>query len=221
MSLIIGVSGKKQSGKNTISKVLCEHFDSIGISCSEASFADVLKKNVCMDILGLSYNILFYGSDEEKNQITQYKWENLPNQIRYDNSKKPINEHNQDYISGYMTIREIMQVVGTDIFRKFFGEDIWVKAFFRNIPDTSIVLVTDVRFIKEAESILDHNGHIIRLTRSIYKNDTHVSEIELDTFDFKNTERCHIFDNKNMNTDTQAEEILKLVKKITEDKYVN
>ncbi len=41
------------------------------------SFADLLKKNVCMDIFGMSYEQC-YGSDEDKKTLTQLKWEDMP-----------------------------------------------------------------------------------------------------------------------------------------------
>ena len=63
------------------------------------SFADPLKKNICIDILGLTYEQC-YGTDAEKNQVTHIV-----------------------YNEGFLTGREVMQYVGTDIFRKMMPND--------------------------------------------------------------------------------------------------
>ena len=107
------------------------------------SFADLLKQNICIDVLGLTYEQC-YGTDDEKQTMTKIKWEDIPGVI----TKKPIDlawsltsgytEEKQTaemiagrlgpyyekigcliyHEPGYMTAREVMQVVGTDIFRK-------------------------------------------------------------------------------------------------------
>jgi hypothetical protein len=219
---IIGVSGRKQSGKST----LCEHIRKVymgtGDSCPEKlggnicwllNFADTLKQQVCIDVLGLSNDQVF-GSDEDKNSRTEYKWETLPTFIRekYSNEKTEYNvpddfsfgdesEEIHELVvprSGYMTSREVMQVVGTDIFRTMLSQDVWVNATLRRCSDMSgidMCLIGDVRFISEVNAILDDGGYIIRLTRSIDK-DTHASEAELDDYSWNKHPNCLIINNQ-------------------------
>jgi hypothetical protein len=103
--------------------------------------------------------------------------------------------------SDYITGREIMQVIGTDIFRQMFDENIWVNATFnqihRNNPD--IALIADVRFPSEVNAIYEQGGYIIRLTRSMYE-DKHSSETALDDYDFSQiADRAYVLNNQDIN----------------------
>lgn len=227
MTKIIGFSGKKQSGKNTsanfiysvylVNQNLCQKakvndqgtidivknngasitvdinqyylsnnndtLDSDVVSMVKQlnpyiklySFADILKKNICMDLLGLSYNQC-YGSDMDKNEITNVYWENK-----------------------YLTAREVMQVVGTDIFRSM-KPNIWPEATINKILDdnTELALITDCRFPNEVDAIHSVGGLVIRLTRNKLNSADHISEVILDKdrYDWSNFD--HVIDNENM-----------------------
>jgi hypothetical protein len=191
-TVIIGVSGKKQSGKNTLCESLKEYFE----SCSSEntvkiySFADALKEKICIDVLGLTREQC-YGTDEHKNSFTEYLWENFGiGKI------------------GYMTAREIMQQVGTEIFRKYFGDEIWVNATFRQIKKEGyrIALICDVRFPSEVEAVIFSNGYIFRLLRDVCEGDAHTSETALDNYDFsKYKDNAFVIDNTNMSIEEQLD----------------
>ena len=87
-TIIIGASGKKQSGKNTLCEGIAEFFKPIfgEDQVKMYSFADMLKEKVCMDVMGLTYEQC-YGTDEEKNSVTTYMWERLPREIRHQNRR--------------------------------------------------------------------------------------------------------------------------------------
>ena len=66
-----------------------------------------------------------------------------------------------------LTGREILQKVGTDLFRNNFDKDVWVKIMKRRIeasPETSVVF-SDLRFVNECEMVQELGGTIIRLKR--------------------------------------------------------
>jgi len=197
MTVIIGISGKKQSGKSDLCNYLTQFaFSTYGLlDVNFFSFASSFKDKICIDILGLSYEQC-YGTDEQKNELTKYKWENFPDFIsfNYPNRKK------------YMTAREILQVLGTEIFRNFFDRNVWVDATFREIKKKSpkVAIIPDVRFPGEVERIIKENGYIIRLTRNIL-NDSHESETILDKYFFSG-ERCYIINNQNMTLFEQRKE---------------
>jgi len=88
------------------------------------------------------------------------------------------------YLTGFMTARSIMQIVGTDIFRNFFDDNIWVNATLRNIEksDARVILISDVRFPSEVTSLIDEGGYVIRLLRDVCETDSHSSETALDDF---------------------------------------
>lgn len=227
-TLIIGLSGKKQSGKTTLCDKLYLSFicKNSHLDIKRYSFADALKKKVCMEILGLSYSQC-YGTDEQKNTSTPYKWERLPKEIRDRNNTRRDVFFNGEIMesllpSEYITAREIMQLVGTEIFRNYFDPEIWIKTTFRDIEKDSpkIALISDVRFPEEVDATIHNGGHIIRLLRNTCINDPHPSEISLDNYDFASWgERVCIIDNRDMSIEEKDNIALQYVEKIA-DKLV-
>ncbi len=203
--IIIGISGKKQSGKSD----LCSHLSGFSFFASGTvdvqffSFAYPIKE-LCINVLGLSRDQC-YGSDDKKNELTKYKWKNLPYHLR----SKSI--HHKEYI----TAREIMQIIGTDIFRDFFDKDVWVDTTFREIEKKAprIAIIPDVRFPGEVNKIIEKGGHVIRLTRNVI-DDAHESETILDDYDFESGKRCYIIDNKKKTLDQQRTEAENIFKEI-------
>jgi hypothetical protein len=87
-----------------------------------------------------------------------------------------------------MTPREILQKVGTECFRKNFGEDVWIRslrALMTDFPDDDIV-ITDVRFKNEAEAIKSWGGRVFKIIRPDapeIATSNHSSEHDLDDWD--------------------------------------
>jgi ABC-type branched-subunit amino acid transport system ATPase component len=80
------------------------------------------------------------------------------------------------------SLRGLLQHWGTDLRRRHFGEDYWIKRISIRQEDLhKPIFVTDVRFVNEANFIRDNGGKIIRIVKL---NDTsqanHVSESEMD-----------------------------------------
>jgi len=213
--VIIGLSGQKQPGKSLLCKdIFTKYFIGNSHSFRAYSFADSLKKKVCMEVMGLTRKQC-YGTDEQKNTLTEYKWENLPRYIRYDNKRgckyAPNGEVSQHILpTGFMTARSILQVVGTDIFRRFFNDNIWVETTFRVIEkdNPEIAIIEDVRFPSEVTSIINRGGYIIRLLRDVCDDDFHSSERSLDDYDFVSLgKQCFVLDNQNMAVEEKNESI--------------
>lgn len=177
--ILIGFSGKKQSGKNISADYVYNKLSIYYKSVYYYAFADRLKQDICINILGLMHNQC-YGEDIDKDTLTTLNLNGIQ-----------------------LTAREVMQYIGTDIFRNL-NSNIWIDATLNKIKkDTpNIALITDVRFPNEVESIQNNNGIVIRLTRSpILLN--HLSEIALDNY---SNFDC-ILDNKDM---TKAEQFVYL-----------
>ena len=213
-TLIIGLSGKKQSGKNTASdhiiEYLSENFE-LPNGIKTFSFADALKQKICIDVLGIEYEQC-YGTNEQKDSPTVYLWENLPREIRYHNRLGEEYASNGEVCrhilpKGPMTAREIMQVVGTDLFRHYFDDNIWVNATFREIlrvkPDVAII--SDVRFPSEVNGVISNGGFIVRLLRNVCETDNHESETALDDYDFESArkDKVCVLDNREMSIEQQ------------------
>lgn len=162
MTKIIAFAGRKQSGKSTACDCIASLISNqmSNISYKIYSFADPLKQDICINILGLSYEQC-YGSDDDKNSITDLVWNNQQ-----------------------LTARDVMQIVGTEIFRSMYP-NVWVNALIGKIqrekPD--VALISDCRFPNEVSIVKDNGGCVIRLTRNPF-NSMHPSEKALDQSEY-------------------------------------
>ena len=109
-----------------------------------------------------------------------------------------------------MTNRELMQKFG-DLTRQI-DPDIWIKlALDINNVNTDVLIITDVRFKNEAKAIKDKGGILIRIESDRSEEDTHISEIDLDSyniFDFG------IVNNKDTSLDRLIEQVNDIINKI-------
>lgn len=182
---IIGMVGKKGSGKSTLAQNILLHYnDSLAKRGIRLAFADPIKE-FCYNVMGLTY-AQCYGTDEDKNTLTKYKWENLPH---YSNiwSKYLLDTilHKEEVSpppKGYMTAREIFQEFGTGIFRKM-NPNIWIDALDRKISyiNNALIIVDDCRFKNEFDYLKSKNAYIIKLDRG-NSNDNHQSENDLNQY---------------------------------------
>jgi hypothetical protein len=151
--ILIGITGHKQSGKDTIAEYLMKKYQ-----FQQYAFATPLKK-MSKDAFHLTDEQL-YGKEKE---IKDLYW-------------------------GYSP-RYIMQIMG-DLMRidltKYMPElksDFFVKCFQHDyqIHQYPKLVVSDVRFVNEANSIKELKGMIIKVTRKAVdeKIDQHISEIEM------------------------------------------
>jgi hypothetical protein len=185
-TVIIALSGKKGSGKDTLAPFITEYFWNEHSTEEQdrpiqLAFADLLKE-FCIKVLGLDEKQC-YGTDYEKEAPTKFLWENTPDAA-------------ERGCTGPMTGRDVMQIFGTESVRAWFG-NVWAEATLRKIKEKHppLAVVTDNRFPSEVETILGHpSGYIIRLTRSPYLGDTHASEVALDDYDWSH-ERCYVLNN--------------------------
>jgi len=169
--------------------------------CKIYAFADPLKA-ICCQILGLSPQQC-YGSQEDKNTNTHLNWEDMPSVID-PRMMKEFHINSDDLIKlkliqhdpGKMTAREVMQYVGTEIFRSMY-KDVWVHATMRKISIESpqIAVISDVRFKNECEAIKNVGGKIIFFTRSPYERDKHPSET---LYEMNSQKKSSIADNENL-----------------------
>ena len=83
--------------------------------------------------------------------------------------------------------RQILQLLGTECVKPFFGDGVWVRHMFRRINSGQLgtkVVITDVRFDHEADAILEAGGFILRLHRLgglTGEAAAHVSEAGIDS----------------------------------------
>ena len=211
MTKIIGISGRKQSGKSTtanyingdilLQREMVKNFyiDAGGELIIETSlqngttgygvfdlnrkdaqfvdyaekelwpfvklyhFADALK-SIATDLFDIA-PMMVYGTDDDKNSLTHYQWENMPTDTGN---------------TGRMTAREFLQYFGTTLVRTI-NNDAWVNATINKIQNegSAIAVVPDVRFPNEVKAIKQAGGVVVRMERDPF-NDSHPCESALD-----------------------------------------
>lgn len=175
-TVFIALSGRKQVGKDTATSIMKATLEAAGLQVTTTAFAEPLKE-MCINILGLKRELV-YGSNDDKNTPSTILWDRFPMDVRlkYSDVTWPR--------SGPMTVREVLQVMGTDVFRAI-EDNVWARApFNRDWSDYDVVFLTDCRFPNEKKVTEQHGGIVIRLERNTGYIDNHPSETALDGADF-------------------------------------
>lgn len=197
------------------------------------SFADPLKSDICMRILGLSYEQC-YGTDEQKNATTHLRWEDMPGvtcipdeqwisiyDSNYDDNR--INDTCQQlglhyHKSGFMSGREVMEYVGTHLFRRMVNS-CWANATLSTIKKESpaVALICDTRFPNEVDAVSDNSGIVIRLTRDPLQSQSDPERaLDRDRFDWSKFN--YVIDNANMTIAEQADALYPIIlQEVTEN----
>lgn len=181
---IVGLYGSKGVGKDFVGELFKELVESSEMDFGFAytmALADPIK-DYAIKYLGIPRE-LAYGSDEDKNTLTDFLWERMP----FKHTK-----------TGRMTVREILQSIGTELGRDVWGNDIWLNAMHNRIdeewagccrdagglPKCRIYsIITDVRFDNEVEAVRSWGGVVwgIKGPQRIKKaGDLHASERQHD-----------------------------------------
>jgi hypothetical protein len=186
-----------------------ETLESVGIYCGIYPFAQPLKE-ICFDVFGLS-NGQCWGTNEEKNTPTSIRWRDLPLCGR--KIAMLLEKKHGVKSSDFMTGREFMQILGTDVFRSI-DQDCWAKATIKRISEENpdFAIISDARFPNEIEFVAKYNPITIRLNRSVIEN-SHCSETALDNYDFSAIKDYYEIDNRNMSIGETNEAIMDIIKK--------
>ena len=176
--MLIGISGKKQCGKDTVCKIikaldiwnrygdgdmltfvkmLLKSSSSLCSMWYKHAFADKLKQ-----VLAIILNVRVEAFEDNIFKMS------------YSEIAKPE--------GGYYTNRELLQRFGTEVGRSI-SPTLWVDALFTNYSEHDHWIIPDVRFPSEAQAIKDRGGIIIRVDRETPFHDTHPSEVALDNYE--------------------------------------
>jgi hypothetical protein len=157
MTIIIGFTGKKRSGKDSVSKVIQElHPDHVSVY----SFADPLKKAVC--------NLFSIQITEENKESPLPFWDNVSPRYLLQRTGDKVKELFPDIFirSMYSNIQNEMNKI-------------------QKQEKEHIILITDIRFNNEAEFVHSLGGFIIEINAdkrlsNTTDDDTHCSEKGID-----------------------------------------
>jgi chloramphenicol 3-O-phosphotransferase len=191
MNQIIAFAGRKQSGKTTCAEAVLKLWNDAFLTFTTGkiyNFADPLKKDICINILGMTYDQC-YGSDDQKNELVDCWWDNKQ-----------------------LTAREVMQFIGTNVFRQM-QNNVWADATIKKIQkeNPSLAVIADCRFPNEVDTVRNAGGIVIKLMRNPYNSD-HESEMALDKdrYDYSNFDL--VVDNNTMSVSEQCNEITNFLK---------
>ena len=163
--MIIGISGKAGSGKDTAAKMLEVLYANPDISYEDfankryKNFADIQIVHFA-DSLKETAQVLFRIGEWETN--TQ------------EGKKTTINWIGK-------TVRELLQGIGQGL-RDAIDPNLWVKILFANTEDWSNYIIADVRYPNEVYAIKKRNGVLIRIDRKGAGAGNHSSETALDNY---------------------------------------
>jgi len=154
--MIIGITGKKFNGKDTVSDYIVSKYN-----FTKIAYAEPLKE-VCRNLFNFNDDQLYGNKKEEIDPF----WNITP--------------------------RQAFQFIGTDMIRNNadkllvgINNNFWVKCLEKRILDLKSrgiknIIVSDIRFINEADLIKRLDGNLIKVSRNIPNNDSHISEVEID-----------------------------------------
>jgi hypothetical protein len=181
--MIIGISGRARSGKDSIAEIMIKKFN-----FKRVSFADSLK-----ELSAEAFNItLNHFHDNDKKDVAFES----PLQVNIDHmqslvmllkgagcapSQAQIDSLIDEGISmQFVSPRDLLQRVGTNLCRNHFGDSVWINIFKNKIEKTEgHCIVTDVRFLNERQAIKDLKGCnflILRPSLPALALDAHESE---------------------------------------------
>jgi hypothetical protein len=198
---IIGINGKIGSGKDTVGSMI-RYFTS---ECSNLNgghfrtYLDFMERGQGNNDFQTWYNSdwevkkfagklkkvasLLTGIPVSSFEDQEFKKSFLPDEWSY----LPTDEIMTDGIGlGFkkMTVRELLQKMGTDALRDHLHTNVWVNALFADYEEDSKWVITDLRFPNEYDSVKAWKGITVRVTRPGTEVGTHPSEIALDEFRF-------------------------------------
>lgn len=193
--MIIALSGKAQSGKDTVCKMIqyCIYFYTWRQNLSNfprlqtlADFGIEDFENISEALnLDLDSSFLrkpFAGSLKEASAAILGVPVEAFEDIDFKNSKIDWLCCKDENV-GIITVRQFLQKFGTAA-REVFGESFWAQSLLRNYEDTDNWIITDLRYISELNCVKyrDPDAVLIRIDRPGIPLMNHSSEIDLDRF---------------------------------------
>lgn len=204
---IIGIAGKAHSGKDVVASIITyqllvnnptydkwynRYYVTNALLREDLiiHFADPLKQ-VLSIITGLSIKQINENKDKG-----YYLWDkqklvgdNYPNDYKLIDIKSLEVTGLINYIKQFdgkiaITIRTLLQFIGTELMKKRFDNNVWIRPTINNAHEIanrySLCIIPDVRFKDEEEAIHKAGGKVIRIWRDDahieYYNSNHVSE---------------------------------------------
>lgn len=168
MTVLVGFAGYARCGKDTAGAYLVNHY-----GFARRSFADVLR-----EVLYRTDPLVPYRHDDT-GHLHFVPLRLLVDWKGWEAAKAAEPEHPHG-------VRSLLQRLGTDAGRNVLGQNVWVDAATRDLPERTVF--TDVRFPNEADGIRERGGRVVRLVRpGTGPVNDHPSETALDGYGYDAT----------------------------------
>lgn len=182
--MILALSGKKKSGKDTIANFLVKDH-----GFKKLSLATPLK-DLIVKVFKIDKDLLYNENkkDEHLDYFITIDYHHL-DKIREIVSEEwgfPIDYETRENIEEFhgkeiKTPRQLMQTIGTDLIRKHIRDDVFIVLLLEQIKKTERpIVIADARLQNERETLLSVGAILGLVKRDIIKNeDDHISENDL------------------------------------------
>lgn len=203
---IIAISGHIGSGKDEVAKII-KHYQPLQWDVKK--FAGKLKK-IVSELTGISVEDLENQSIKDSDlgdhwakwavtdfgRATRFSFSD-PREANTFCEENSNSQHDYSFHEKRMTVRELLQIMGTECGRQIIHDQIWVNSLFAdykpifnpwnriNAERYPRWIITDCRFPNEAKAVKDRNGVLIRINRPSAGSETskkHESETALDDY---------------------------------------
>lgn len=194
MKKVLLISGKIHCGKNQFAEYLVGTLRQEGFKVSTDLFARSLKDG-CKEDFRKLVNVLDNISEEIKSKIYTFidgkEYMKFPSQVEdIDSTINKLKIKDENWYEDKTDItRNILQLYGTEIFRKRVDNDWWVNQVKNRAIDSDddFIVVTDCRFPNEITEMFcdEYETYVIRITRNINTQEqiaNHDSETSLDNW---------------------------------------
>lgn len=122
------------------------------------------KEDCIINIATLDYSLSAFSNEED--QLSDSKFNRLAKNL------DPL------LTQSNLTIRQLMQYFGTEVMRKFFGENVWINSTLKHASKNTII--TDLRFKSEYNAVKSKGATVIFINRPGYTFGQHASEREME-----------------------------------------
>ena len=159
---ILGICGKKRSGKDTAGEYLIQKYGYV-----RYAFGDPVK-DVCRVMFKFTEEQL-YG---DKKEVLDPRWGITPREA----FQKIGTDFGQHFLH-----KIIPDLTGEVRMRRFWTKhfELWLDEQMKTNPEIKVV-ITDVRFKHEVKLIKQLGGVVLKIERDTKVNDSHISETEVE-----------------------------------------
>lgn len=182
--MLIAFSGKKFAGKDTAAEILIKKHGFVRIG-----LADKLK-DICSSVFQIPRVDMDDPSLKEKPfaqnlTLSSEALANLISTVHADGFEFELSEITEQVISKFSgteitSIRDLLQTVGTDVFRNNVKDDLWLCYIKRELERHHNLVITDARFKNERDYLRDIGATLILVTRpNNESSSSHISENQI------------------------------------------